>query len=88
MNYYDNIRPDIRESLDRYAEHGVPVGGFLTAVLCNYLMEAVGRADKYNRETLYEICMYVYNEMPSACHGSLASVVAWTRRNNQTEVTQ
>ena len=77
MTTYDRIRTDIRVSLDRYAKDRVPVGGFLTAVLANDLMEAACRADAYNRYTLYEICMYVYNEMPANCHGSREAVRKW-----------
>ncbi len=72
-----NIRPDIRAALDRYAEHGLPVGDFLQAVLANDLMDAIGRADDYNRATLYDICCYVHNDMPSACHGSRQAYREW-----------
>lgn len=80
---YERIRPDIRASLDRYAKNGVPVGDFLTAVLANDLMESAGRADDYNRHTLFESCTYVYNEMPSLCHGSREAVAKWIAANFQ-----
>ena len=76
-DYYDKIRPDIKESLDAYVAMGRPTGGFLEAVLCNNLMEAVGRADPYNLGTLHQICGYVYNEIPGNCHGSPEIVRAW-----------
>ena len=65
------------EGLRRYADHGIPPGDFLRAVLENNLMEAVGRADYENRLYLYEICDYIYNEMPFNCHGSPENVRAW-----------
>ena len=83
MNQYDLIRPDIRASLDRYAERGIPTGDFLRAVLSNDLMDAMGRADDYNRSTLYEICSYVYNELPGLCHGSPEYVNRWLEKHRQ-----
>ncbi len=70
------VRPDIKAALDRYAEKGIPTGDFLRAVLENNLMEAMGRADSYNRATIHQICAYVYNDMPSTCHGSPTKVEA------------
>jgi hypothetical protein len=74
------IKPSIIESLDRYVNHGIEPGSFLRAVLENDLMEAFGRADIENRATLFEICEYVYNELPFSCHGSPAKVKAWLDR--------
>ena len=71
------IRPDIKNALDNWAEHGLKPGDFLTAVLENNLMEALGRADSYNRATIFQISQYLYNDMPSPCHGSPEKVKAW-----------
>ncbi len=76
------MRDGIKKSLDRYVEHGIPPGGFLEAVLCNNLMEAMGRADIENHDTIFEICQYVYNEMPGNCHGSPEIVAAWYERKS------
>jgi len=65
------------EGLDRYAKYRIPTGHFLQAVLCNDLMEAIGRADEENRADLFEICDYIYNHMPFQCHGSPEKVKAW-----------
>jgi hypothetical protein len=40
-------------------------------------MESFGRADIENKATLFEICSYVYNELPSSCHGSPEIVKEW-----------
>jgi hypothetical protein len=72
-------------TLLNYALHRIPTGGFLEAVLANDLMESVGRADSYNRHVLPEICTYIYNEMPSACHGSYAAVSRWLERDKNHE---
>jgi hypothetical protein len=68
---------DCVESLKRYVEHGIPVGDFLTAVLENNLREAFGRADIYNREALFDIVCYCWNEIPATCWGSPERVKAW-----------
>jgi len=66
-----------KESLDKYANERVPPGGFLQAVLENNLMEAMGRADEFNRVALFNICKYVYNNLPVDCHGSPEKVKRW-----------
>ena len=78
MNY--NIRQDVIDSLDRYVNHGIKPGGFLEAVLANDLMESFGRADMGNRLSLFDICSYVYNELPAGCHGSYKEVDSWIER--------
>ncbi len=78
---YDRIRPNIIQSLRDYADKGYPVGGFLTAALSNDLMGAVGRADRDNAATLHDICGYIYNEIPSPCHGSPEAVEEWLTRD-------
>ena len=80
---YNTIRQDIREKLDNYAQHGTPTGDFLRAVLSNDLMEAVGRADDYNITTVHSICGYVYNELPSRCHGSPEIYRSWIERHEE-----
>lgn len=54
-----------------------PVSSFLTAVLENNLMESFARADEYNNKAIYEICKFVYCEMPNDCHGSQEIVRRW-----------
>lgn len=66
-------------ALDRYIEHKYEPGGFLTAVLQNKLMEAVGRADVTNKAALPAICAYVYNRLPVGSWGSEEAVDAWLR---------
>lgn len=70
---------DIRESLDAYVQQRRPLGGFLQAVIENDLLGAVGRADSRNVMQLQAIAAYVYNDMPSICHGSPALYVAWLK---------
>lgn len=77
------MRTDIQEALERFVQQRVPLGDFLTAVLENDLMGAMGRADTDNLQNLPAICAYVYNEMPSPCHGSRAKVEAWLSKATQ-----
>lgn len=71
---------NVEASLQRYVEHGVPPGNFLEAVLANDLMNACGHADEKNESLLMVIVSYVYNKMPSRCHGSYAAVEKWLKR--------
>lgn len=75
--HYPMVRPDTLDHLDAYAQAGVPVGGFLEAVLTNDLMRAVSNADQGNHLALREICWYVYNELPGPCHGSPEAYWRW-----------
>ena len=61
-------------SLDRYVNHKILPGAFLTAVLSNDLFQAVGRADRENLAALPEIVQYIYNELPGLAHGSEKAV--------------
>lgn len=80
LNPWMPMRPDIKESLDLYASRGILPGGFLTFVLENNLMGAMGHADGYNRATLWNICDYIWTHMPSDSHGSSERVYEWVRR--------
>jgi hypothetical protein len=68
---------DIKNSLDLYINHKIKPGGFLTAVLENNLIAAVGQADEQNINRLREICAYVYNKIPFESWGSKVEVANW-----------
>lgn len=76
---YFAVKESTLNGLDRYAQNRIPTGDFLRAVLENDLMQAMGRADESNRAAMFSICGYVYNELPSACHGSPEKVKAWLK---------
>jgi len=78
--YYSRVRPEILESLLRYACLGIPTGGFLDAVLSNNLSEALARADQGNLLVLKEIVMFIYMELPAPCWGSPEKVDAWLKQ--------
>jgi hypothetical protein len=77
---WDLIPCHMRGALDRYIGHGVPPGNFLTAVLCNDLREACGRADDINRVRLHDYLTFLYCDAPSDCWGSPAKFAAWVQR--------
>lgn len=60
-----------------YIENGAIPGGFLTAVICNDLKEAVSRADSENLRNLPAFVGYLYNEAPSMCWGSEERMKNW-----------
>ena len=63
----------------RYLLQGIPSGDFLTAVLENNLMEAIGRADQENMRNLPAYVSFLYNETPSNCFGSHKIVNEWIK---------
>lgn len=67
----------MRETLDLYAQQGVPPGSCTRAILANDLLEAFGRADIETTIAMPAIAAYVYNRMPRGCHGSYDAVDAW-----------
>lgn len=72
-----HIRQDMLDALRRYVEDGTPPGGFLRAILANDLMGACAYADDDNMRNLPAYAAYVYNELPSGCHGSHEIVTRW-----------
>jgi hypothetical protein len=65
----DNVPQDIIDSLNRWRDHGIQPGGFLTAVLRNDLKGAVNRADENNMHIIPDIVFVLYNDYPSAMSG-------------------
>jgi hypothetical protein len=76
-NQYAKIPARIKQALDSYATDRAATGGFLRAVLENDLMRAMSRADLESRAALHDICVYVYNELPSGCWGDPETVRRW-----------
>jgi hypothetical protein len=77
---YNRIPSSTMYGLKGYVEDGRPVGGFLTAVICNDLSEAIGRADEGNYAALLDIVAWLYNEAPGSCWGSVEKFEAWTEK--------
>ena len=77
------IRPETIESIKAYMETGRPTGGFLYAVLTNDMTEALFRADIENREALYDIVSYIYNNIPGDAWGSPTKVEMWMKKKQE-----
>jgi hypothetical protein len=63
--------------IQRWIDNRIPPGDFLTAVICNDLRKACGRADDENLRNLPAYVGYFYNEAPSTCWGSPEKFAAW-----------
>lgn len=70
----------IREGARLYIEHGIKPGGFLSAVICNDLRGALGKADDINRTAIFEIVQFFYMDAPAICWGSPEAFSAWVER--------
>jgi len=80
MNYdmnYEQLPEHIRHGFQAYIEEHREPGDFVMACLENNLCEACGRADETNRERMFDIVSFLYNEAPAECWGSSAKVEAW-----------
>ena len=67
------------EAIYNYVELGIPPGGFLTAVLSNDLMGALGKADDQNMVSLPAWGRLLYNHIPGAAYGSVKAVNDWLK---------
>lgn len=66
--------------VQRWIFDAIPPGHFLSAVICNDLKDAVGRADETNRAALADWVLFFYNDAPSECWGSVAAFNHWIER--------
>ena len=75
------IIPELTQgALQRYVEHRIPPGGFLTGVLNGSdVVTVMGRADTSNQIALPALCKYIYNELPCDCWGNKTIVEAWLK---------
>jgi hypothetical protein len=72
-----NVPAHTQQALADYIENGVPVGGFLNAVLANDLIGAVGSADAQNIKALKDIVGWVCACAPQGSYGSEALYRRW-----------
>lgn len=80
---YDLIPERMMSAINLYIEHGIAPGDFLTAVICNDLKEAVGRADEENLPLIPTYVSYFYNELPFTCWGSVEKMNEWIEEKNK-----
>lgn len=82
---YDMLPERMVGALIRYFDHHLEPGHFLTAVLSNDLVEAVGRADDENKYLLPHYVIWLYNYIPGRPNGwgSPEAVKEWLRRKEE-----
>ena len=74
---YPDVKTTTLGGIDRYCLR-YPPGHFITRVMENDLMGAMGHADGENKKVIADICRYVYNEIPAGVsHGSVKAVDSW-----------
>ena len=71
-----------KSGLERYANHRIPTGGFLRAVLTNDLVGAVQLADPDNLAALTEIVRLCCDTLPGNCWGSKEKVATYLSHRN------
>lgn len=84
---YSGLPEHMQDGFRLYIEHGIELGSFGMAVVCNDLRRACECADGINRYRLWDIVCWLYNKAPAPCWGSPAKVKAWlaSRQPGQTE---
>ena len=85
MNY-ENIPPLVMAAMKRYVDRHTKSGGFLTAVICNNLTDAVFRADKETYRALRDIVGWFWNVAPSDCWGSKEKMETWLALRDDVDV--
>jgi hypothetical protein len=73
----------MRGGIRHYIDSGLPPGDFLTAVICNDLSNAVGRADDNNIHVLPAYVNYFYNYAPHNCWGSKKLFKEWVEKGGR-----
>ena len=75
----------VMDGMNRYVNHHIKPGDFLTAVIQNNLTEAIGRADEGSYSVLREIVRWFYNEAPFTCWGSPEKMDEWLKLRKMEE---
>ena len=74
---YSKLPHHMQDGMKLYIEEGIEPGSFMSAVLCNDLMEACNRADHVNIERLRDYASFLYNHAPRSCYGSREIFSKW-----------
>ena len=71
------VRPEDVQALERYVNAGQPAGSFLDAALSNDFKQVMALATSDQRDNLYALANFIYNNMPSSSQGSRETVTDW-----------
>ena len=77
---WSKIPVHCRDGLKNYLVSGIPVGSFLSAVICNDLTNACGCADDVNRHALFDYVQFLYQYAPHRAWGSPQAYKDWIER--------
>lgn len=66
------------KGVQRYLIHGIPPGGFLTAIFENKFVDAFGRADLRNLRKMREWACFLYNYVAMDARGE-ENFIQWCR---------
>jgi hypothetical protein len=83
MNFPPSIPERMHNGIQRYIEHGIPPGKFLTAIIQNDLAGACYAADDENLHLLPEYVKFFYNEVPGIAWGSQERMIGWIAKRQQ-----
>ena len=67
----------MRDSMERYIQHGVEPGGFMFSILENDFVHAYQRADQTNKRALANYALFLFEYAPSECWGNRPRVQKW-----------
>ena len=76
----NDIPEHMHGGIFRYLTNGVSPGGFLTAVICNNLHDAVRKADDVNIDLLPAYVNFFHNNAPVACWRSRSAFDGWMKK--------
>jgi len=76
----------VHKRLEDYIQRGMPVGGFLQAVIANDLRDAVARADDSNIQVLPALAAYLFQNAPMMAVGSREAYEQWVRAGGRIEL--
>jgi len=77
---YPTITEEAQQAILDYVNKGEDPGGFLNSVLCNDLVNAVGRAGDQEFAMIRDLVNFVYKNMPYETWGNHKAVAAYQRR--------
>jgi len=77
----NNVPEHLHGGLERWLQHGIIPGSFLTAVLENDLKKSLELGDSRNIATLHQLVSALWQELPSAAWGSPERVNAWAEHH-------
>jgi hypothetical protein len=78
----------LHEGIVAYIVDGITPGGFFTAIVCNDLRGAFQRADVESVKAIHALLVYMLNEAPSTCWGSVERMVTWQRERQCKPLTE